>query len=129
MAEAAVVKTQIANHVFHYATHSVVWQIHYNPTKQSGFKNQQYHIDAQDGGELFVWCNFYLTREAAEEAVKRTREESFAPYFDVSTHWHHPSLLPLLPTADQIRNLSAKEAVELVRVLNEARFGRYAGQR
>lgn len=79
------VKTQVTDHVFHYPTHSVVWEVFYGP-RQPGLSFEL--PSATDGMGLQVWCDFFLTREAAERAVGSRLNDSPVRLFAVDTIVH-----------------------------------------
>ncbi|MFI5493604.1 hypothetical protein [Actinoplanes sp. NPDC051859] len=67
-------------HAFHYPTHSIVWTV--------TIRNSPYcdpagdHLHGRDGLDVYMECNPYLTRTAAEAAVA-DRVSEHAQYADV----------------------------------------------
>jgi len=57
-------------HVFHYLTHSLVWTLTVRNGPSSSLTTA--HLHAPDGRDMYVYCDVYLTRFSAENAVAGT---------------------------------------------------------
>lgn len=64
------VPTQVTHHLFNYPTHAVVWSTYYNPYVESpnAAAASSLYDRTPDGGEMWTYCNFYLTEQAAYDA-------------------------------------------------------------
>jgi hypothetical protein len=79
-------------HVFHYATHSVVWTI--TRREEPGCAMAGEHVHTPDGLDVQVCCFFYLTRDDAERIVSQevAHYEQYADVLGTITVLRHTEL-------------------------------------